>query len=361
MRILALNSSPRKNDESYTVMMLNQLVDGMREAGADVEVINLREKKIKNCIGCFSCWTKTPGKCIQKDDMTNELFPKWLACDLVVYASPLYFHTVNANMSAFLERRLPAALPFFEEDAEGKTTHPLRFKFPDSVLLTVCGFPEISEFDALLEFLDKTSHKDSHSVAAICRAGASLLTSPFLQKESKDILAATKLAGKEIVELNKITPETMTRITKPLGNVRSFAQMGNMFWQTCIDESITPREFDDRKMVPRPKTLADFMFVLPFGLNSKAAAEKKMVLQFDFSGKVKDVCHFIIDQGRATAKRGSHENPDITIESDFDIWIDIMTRKADGSKMFMEQKCKVHGDLMLMMQLFQKENNPVIE
>ena len=46
MKVLALNSGPRSESESYTVMMLNLLVEGMRDAGAEVEVINLREKKI---------------------------------------------------------------------------------------------------------------------------------------------------------------------------------------------------------------------------------------------------------------------------------------------------------------------------
>ena len=61
MKVLALNSGPRSDAESYTILMLNHLVEGMRKAGADVEVIHLREKKIRNCIGCFTCWTKTPG------------------------------------------------------------------------------------------------------------------------------------------------------------------------------------------------------------------------------------------------------------------------------------------------------------
>lgn len=64
MKVLALNSSPRSDAESYTFTMLHHLVDGMREAGAAVEVVNLHEKKIRNCIGCFTCWTKTPGQCI---------------------------------------------------------------------------------------------------------------------------------------------------------------------------------------------------------------------------------------------------------------------------------------------------------
>lgn len=58
MKVLAVNSGPRSGEESYTVTMLNPLVEGMREAGADVEIVNLREKKIRYCIGCFTCWTK---------------------------------------------------------------------------------------------------------------------------------------------------------------------------------------------------------------------------------------------------------------------------------------------------------------
>ncbi len=50
MKILSINSSPRGGGESKTELILNHLVEGMREGGAEVEVINLREKKIKNCI-----------------------------------------------------------------------------------------------------------------------------------------------------------------------------------------------------------------------------------------------------------------------------------------------------------------------
>ena len=114
MKVLAINSSPRADGISKTGMMLDALVQGMRDAGAEVETIHLREKKIKNCIGCFTCWTKTPGVCVHKDDMTNELFPKWLEADLAVYATPLYHFTVNATMKAFIERTLPVVEPFLQ-------------------------------------------------------------------------------------------------------------------------------------------------------------------------------------------------------------------------------------------------------
>jgi multimeric flavodoxin WrbA len=92
--------------------MLNALVAGMQEAGAEVETVHLRQKKIRHCIGCFTCWTKTPGTCVHKDDMTQELFPKWLAADIVIYGTPLYHFTVNAQLKTFIERTLPVLTVF---------------------------------------------------------------------------------------------------------------------------------------------------------------------------------------------------------------------------------------------------------
>ena len=290
--------------------------------------------------------------------MSREIFPKWLASDLVIYATPLYYHTINASMSTFMERTLPAIMPFFEQGEDGKTYHPIRTKVPPSVLLTVCGFPELSEFDALKEFFTRARHKNVTAVAAICRAGASLLSSPFLQDKAKDVLDATREAGRELVTSMKIAPETMARITQSLGNPQLFCKMGNIYWKTCIAEGITPKVFNERNMVPRPGTLEDFMLIFVYGFNAKAAGDQKVFVQFKFSGEVKDACYFTLSGGKVSATAGIYDNPNLTIETPFDVWMDIITRKADGAQMFAEQKYKVSGDLALMMQLFQKENSP---
>lgn len=356
MRIFVVNSSPRGGGQSKTELMLNHLVEGMQEAAADVEVVNLREKNIKNCIGCFTCWTKTPGKCLHKDDMTKELFPKWLESDMVVYATPLYYHFINSTMSTFLERTLPAIQPFFKR-GEGKTYHPLRHKVPSIVLLSVCGFPEESEFDALSEFIKHTRHKDVKVVAEIYRSAAETMTSGFLQDKTNDILEATKSAGRELVLSGTVSPETMARIRQPLIDPQTFADMGNIYWKTCIAERVTPKEFSEKELVPRPDSIESFMLLFPYGINSKSVGEQKINLQFQFTGEVTESCHFIIEKGHVFAKNGTVEDPDITIETPFELWMDIMTGKVDGQQLFMEQKYKVDGDLSLMIQLLQKNKS----
>ncbi len=357
MRILALNSSPRSGSQSKTELMLNHLVVGMRDVGANVEVVCLREKTIKNCIGCFTCWTKTPGKCIHKDDMTKELLHKWLKSDIVVYATPLYNYAVNATLKAFIERTIPSLEPFFEIH-NGRMFHPLRHKNPEVVVLSVAGMPDEEHFSALSAHVNYLSATPGRKLLAeIYRPAAEIMTSPFLQEKSNDILDATEQAGREVVQSMKISPETMARITQPLVEAQSFAQMVNVFWRTCIAEGVTPKEFAEKKMVPRPDSINSFMLLFPFGLNSEAVGDRKINLQFNFSGEVTDPCYFIIEQGNVSAEKGEKQNPDITIETPFEIWMDIMTGKADGQQMFMEQKYKVDGDLSLMIQLFQKQTN----
>jgi multimeric flavodoxin WrbA len=71
MKVLAINSSPRSHGISKTGILLDALAKGMREAGAETEIVQLLKKSVRNCIGCYTCWTKTPGICTHNDDMTH--------------------------------------------------------------------------------------------------------------------------------------------------------------------------------------------------------------------------------------------------------------------------------------------------
>ena len=351
MNVLALNSSPRSEGQSKTKRMLDHLVQGMKEAGAEVETVDLRGKTVKNCIGCYTCWTKTPGLCIHKDDMTHELYPKWLQSDLVIYASPLYHFTVNATLKAFIERTLPVLQPFFEE-REGRTNHPLRAKHPAIVMISVAGFPEELIFDQLSSWAHFVFRDGL--VAEIYRAGAETLTVPFFKEKAAEIFEATKQAGRELVASMKVSPETMARIRQPLlEDKTAWFKMGNLFWKTCIAEGLTPREFAEKKVALRPDSIETFMWTMPMGFNAKGAGDTRAVIEFKFSGEVEGSCHFRIENGKIEAHPGTADNPSLTIEAPFNVWMDIMTGKADGQQMFMKQKYKVKGDLTLLMRMKQ--------
>lgn len=350
MKVMAINSSLRGGGQSRTELMMTHLVEGMCEAGAQVQVVNLREKNIKYCIGCFTCWTKTPGKCALKDDMTEELFPQWLASDLVVYATPLFHHTVNAPMKTFIERTLPVCEPFLEQNSEGRWIHPLRHEHPAAVILSVAGFLEGTMFSALSHYARFLWGKKL--VAEIYRPAAMAMTR-FAPDKLADILDATRQAGGELVESMRISPETMARITQPLEHVEGVRRISNVFWKTCLAEGVTPRTFEQRGMVPRPESIEEFMMIMPLGFNSQAAGDTRAILQFTFSGEVAGSCHFAIRDGGIAARPGTAESPDLTIKAPFDVWVDIVTGKANGAQMLMEGKYEAVGDISLLLKMDQ--------
>lgn len=354
MKILSINSSPRSGGISHTELLLTHLAQGMREAGAEVCIVNLREKTVRACLGCFRCWTKTPGRCIQTDDMTNELLPILPASDLIVYATPLYNHTMNATMSNFRERMLPLSHPFLEKH-DGKMAFQLRRKLPPAVWLSVCGHPEASEFDALSNFLNSTHHPDTPIVAEIYRTSSEALKHPVFKQTLSDILEATTQAGRELVRSMKISPDTMERIKQPIRDPESLVIIGNLTWQTCIDENVTLQEFFEKGMKPRPDSLEAFMAISVYGLNPEANNGKKVILQFKFSGELEASCYFTIEKGTIKATAGTSDTYDIAIETPFEVWMDILTGKAEGQEMFMKGKYHVDGELELMVQLFRKK------
>ena len=354
MKILTVNSSPRTGAGSSTELMLNHLVQGMQEAGAEVSTVNLKEKTIRPCRGCFTCWTKTPGRCIQMDDMSGELLPKIPASDLIVYATPLYYNTMNAAMSNFRERMLPLSLPFMEK-REGKRAFQLRHKPAAAVWLSVCALPEISEFAALSNFLHSTRHPDIPIVAEIYRTSSEALTHPVFEKTRGDILQATVQAGGELVRSMKISPLTMKRIRQPLMDPESLAVIGNLAWKTCIAENLTLKEFFEKDITPRPDSLKAFMAYSVLGFNAEAAGGKKVILQFRFTGEVEASCYFTFERGNIKATAGTSHTYDIAIETPFELWMDIITGKVEGREMFMQGRYQVEGDLSLMLELFDKE------
>ena len=105
------------------------------------------------------------------------------------------------------------------------------------------------------------------------------------------------------------------------------------------------------KPIPRPDSIESFMNIMSIGFNPERASEIKAVIQFNFSGEVTGSCHFEIEGGQITAKEGISPNPNLIVESPFEIWMDVITGKVQGQDMFMQQKFKASGDFMLLLRM----------
>ncbi len=98
-RVFIVSSTPRKSGNSE--ILAEEFARGAREAGHEVEKIELRNRELKFCIGCLSC-LKT-GKCVL-DDTINELLPRVRRADVLVFATPIYYYGLSGQLKTFLDR-----------------------------------------------------------------------------------------------------------------------------------------------------------------------------------------------------------------------------------------------------------------
>jgi len=99
MKVIGIVGSPRKNGN--TNILVQQVLDGAAEAGAETRNFFLNEMDYKGCQGCNYC--KANDKCKLEDDLV-ELFDELLAADGVVFGSPIYFGQFTGQMRLFLDR-----------------------------------------------------------------------------------------------------------------------------------------------------------------------------------------------------------------------------------------------------------------
>lgn len=101
MNILILNGSPRP--DGNTAAMVRAYSDGAEAAGHNVHVEEICRRKIAGCLACEYCHTEGNGRCIQEDDM-QDIYPLLDEADMIVLASPVYYHNFSGQLQCAINR-----------------------------------------------------------------------------------------------------------------------------------------------------------------------------------------------------------------------------------------------------------------
>ena len=100
-KVVILLGSPRKNGNS--AVLAREIARGAESQGAQVESFYLQDMKIAPCSACEACHRPGAKGCVIKDDM-QAIYPKLLAADAIVFASPIYWFTVSAQLKLAMDR-----------------------------------------------------------------------------------------------------------------------------------------------------------------------------------------------------------------------------------------------------------------
>ena len=215
-------------EKGNTYTVLAPFLQGMTDAGAEVELFYASRLDVEPCTGEFHCWNEKAGECYIKDDM-ELLYPKLREAETLVLATPVYI-PLPGEMQNFINRLCPLIEPMLET-REGRTR--ARFhkdvKIKKIVLVSTSGWWEMGNFDTVERIARELGEDASVEFAgAVLRPHAYLMKeNGALTEEGKAVQEAARSAGYELVKEGRMKQETLDKVSRPLVSQEEFRLRSN--------------------------------------------------------------------------------------------------------------------------------------
>jgi multimeric flavodoxin WrbA len=126
MKAAFLKGSPAAGQDPLSNRAAAAVTAVMKARNWQTKAFALAGMDIKPCRGCFSCWVKTPGICVIRDDGQESILRAWAEADLIAVLTPITFGGYAPELKKALDRIIPVLLPFFIKIG-GETHHPQRY------------------------------------------------------------------------------------------------------------------------------------------------------------------------------------------------------------------------------------------
>jgi multimeric flavodoxin WrbA len=222
--VLVINGSARTT-KGNTAFVLSPFIQGMKKAGANVELLYSKKMDIRPCLGCFDCWGKTIGRCTINDEM-QDLYPKLKATDILVLATPIYI-PLPGMMQNLINRLCPLIEPLLEFK-DGRTRAHFHNDVKISKILTVLtgGWWEIENLNIPLKVMEELALNSSCEFA-----GAILRPHAYVLKEENElnhhVLSKLEEVGQQLINNGQIDPKDLDFISQPLVDKDTYLDMLN--------------------------------------------------------------------------------------------------------------------------------------
>ena len=224
MKITVFNGSPKK-EKSDTMHITRAFLDGMNEESKnEIHVIDVIDKHIEYCTGCFSCM-QNGGNCIHNDDM-KAILEEILESDLLIFSYPLYCYGMPAPLKALIDRTLPLSSLAMQKVGD-RYEHVAQADFSKLKYLMICGcgFPNSRHnFEpAVAQF--KNCFPSNHTVITVPESP--LFNVPAAEIVAKPKLESVKSAGRQYAVSGVIGEELLNEICSPMIPEEEYAAIVN--------------------------------------------------------------------------------------------------------------------------------------
>ena len=213
MRILVLNGSPKKKSDTFR--LTDAFLKGLNRVGEhEVYIVNVIDKKIAPCHGCFSCWQLEDGHCVIPDDQ-NAILDVYRDADLIIWSFPLYCYGMPSHLKAVLDRTIPLVKMKMVRQPDGSVRHEALVDFSrvHTVVICGCGFPHWEgNFDGL-KHMCKTCFGDP---VMVCVPETPMLNVPAAAIVADPLLNRFEEAGAEYAANLRLSAETVAALETPM-------------------------------------------------------------------------------------------------------------------------------------------------
>ena len=213
MRILVFNGSP-KREQSDTMHITRAFLDGMSAAGTqEVHIVNVIDKHIEYCTGCFTCM-KSGGTCIYDDDMRGIL-DEILESDLLIFSYPLYCYGMPAPLKALIDRTLPlSSLAMQKAGDRYEHVGQADFSHLRYVMICGCGFPNSKHNFEPVVAQFKLMFPNRHTIITVPESP--MFNAPEAAEVTVPRLALFRQAGKQYAETGEIDAALLAEMCSPM-------------------------------------------------------------------------------------------------------------------------------------------------
>ncbi len=217
VKAVAVNGSPQM-ETGNTAMILNSFIQGMMDAGADVDLFYASRLKIKPCdCGEMYCWFEKPGECYLHDDM-QLLYSQFKKATILILATPVYI-PLPGDMQNVINRLSPS-FDNVIETRDGRTRSKFRkdVTIQKIVLVSTSGWWEIENFDTVVRIVKELAEDAGVEFSgAVLRPHANLMKEKGkLTKDGEDVLNNARTAGYELAKDGKMSTKTLKEVSRPL-------------------------------------------------------------------------------------------------------------------------------------------------
>lgn len=213
LRVLAINTCPKK-EKGDIARLLDPYLEGIKTAGAEVELYYARDLTIFPCCGNLNCTVRTPGNCMAYDDM-RWLRQKIGLADVLVLASPLYFNgTIGPDgATASLRSLLGRLVPGHQLSTEVQYEHAIHttkeaVNLRKTVFVSGCGFWEVEDLYPVLTHIKALCYNTFPDFAGNITGTHGVLLGGALEGRAPraEVVKKAKEAGRQLVLDRRSTP-----------------------------------------------------------------------------------------------------------------------------------------------------------